>query len=118
MPTSPLARRLLTILETEGRGRFQAIPSPHLAERLGISERQLRGLVGALIGEGVLVGGSIGRPSGLFLCLTEKDLEHGTESLRRHAISILARVSALKKAAEQQFGSKALHLFDLDQEAS
>jgi hypothetical protein len=112
---SPVAARLRLILETEGRGRSQAIPADYLASRVGISERALRDVINELISQGILVGSCQGRRSGVFLIVTRDDLEVGTETLRRHALSVLTRVSALKKAAERQFGPASLHLFNIEE---
>jgi biotin operon repressor len=116
---SPVAARLRLILETEGRGRHHAYPAPKLADRLGVSERQLRGLVNELVESGFLVGSSQ-RPghAGLFTIVDRADLEEGTRTLVAHALSTLARVRAVEKAAQAAFGPEALHLFDIDQEAS
>jgi hypothetical protein len=95
------------------------MPLRRLALRLGTSGRDVQVLVGELIGEGHPIGSSCTPgQAGFFLIETQEDLEEGTRHLRSRALSSLRRVSLLRKAAAARFGPEALHLFELDREAS
>jgi hypothetical protein len=117
--TSATGLELLGILETDGKGRANAVPIPDLANRLGIPRRAVQALAVELIDAGVLVGSfCIPGRNGLFLIEDMADLEAGTRHIIARAVSSLRRVRTLKRAAQERFGPDALTLFDLDREAS
>jgi DNA-binding Lrp family transcriptional regulator len=114
---SPSADRLLSILTNEARGRRRAMAVRALADRLGLSPRDVQDLIAELIQEGTLAGSSCTPgPSGVFLIESEEDLEVGTRHIRSRALSSLKRVSALGKAAAQRFGPEVQTLFDFQED--
>lgn len=111
-----LADRLERLLTEEASGRARAKPSGWFTFRLGVSPRVLQVLVGMLIDRGQLVGSSCdSEHPGYFLILDEDDLIAGTAHIRSRALSSLARVSRLKRAAEAKFGAESARLFDLSE---
>ena len=80
-------------------GRAYAITARDLAERTGLSDRQIRQVVKDLIMKrGLLVASAVDDPAGFYLATTREEILAATKGLRHRGISILARAAKLQRS--------------------
>lgn len=85
------------------RGRANARSVPTLAADTGLSTREVQSIVKHLIlGHGVPVGTSMGKPYGNFIIDDPEDLKQTTDLLRTRAVHQLMRVAALQKMTHRR----------------
>jgi hypothetical protein len=87
------------MLIAERHGRANAISAADLAIRTGRSDRAVRKIVKALIEQhGAPIASSPHPPAGYFIPETLIEISEVTDSLRGRALSILTRMSRLKRS--------------------
>jgi hypothetical protein len=91
---------LLTILEHH-RGKDRAITLPELAERMGVSTRNIQSMKRDLADDGILIGSScIKGSAGYFLPVTAEEVDNTLKNYRNRALSLL-RLIRITKGAEE-----------------
>jgi hypothetical protein len=106
---------LLAILQSQGVGRENPVPTKILAAELRVPRRLVGEIVAEAIEQGHLIGSSCRASApGYFLIEDMDDLEEGTRHIRARALSSLRRISVLKHSAERAFGPDAVPLFALE----
>lgn len=103
-PSAPLGPAMMSdeqmvwFLLRRCRGRDHAIPVPELAAKTGILEVSVRAIVKGLIEEHhKLIGSATSPPAGFFVIETREELRAVCDSLKGRALSILYRMSVLKR---------------------
>jgi biotin operon repressor len=82
------------------KGRALARPISAIAERLGMSEREVKGAVKSLVEDfGLPIGASRQEPYGYFLIVSADDLEFTLRPLANEVISIARRMRKLGGSA-------------------
>lgn len=96
---SPKHRDLLQLLRPH-KGRAQARPISAIAERLGMSERDVKAAVKSLVEDfGLPIGASRQEPHGYFFIVSADDLEFALRPLANEVISIARRMRKLGGSA-------------------
>lgn len=108
-PADPLSQVDPASLDEEGRRVFDVLPVgkanaakvPAMADRLGMSVRQFRGVTARLVKDhGVPIGTSNQKPFGNYLIDSSSDLDSTVKSLTSGAMELLKRAAALRKCTE------------------
>jgi predicted DNA-binding transcriptional regulator YafY len=100
------AERLRQVLK-QHQGKGNAITSRQLAQRLGISTREVREIIAALVEDGALIGASVdGDSGGYYVITTPAELEETRAILRSRAQHIFARDAALRRTWQREHGQE------------
>ncbi len=100
----PLPDQAATVwraLERNARGRENAIPMRDLAERCGLSTRNLQSAIEYLIREAAKpIGSSCGKVNGYYVIENQADLEETYRNRMRRGIANLTAAYALKRSPQ------------------
>jgi DNA-binding transcriptional regulator PaaX len=108
-PTADIDRRVLSLL---GYGAANAQTCKAIGQRLGVSERAVRGACDRLIKEhGVLVGSSTEGHAGVFLIATEAEYQRYRRQLLSRQEELWVRIRAMDRAwAERRTPASLLEM--------
>lgn len=104
----PEVYRVYDYLKTHHLGRENGIRKPELADRLGISERQLRKLTKA-INESTELEKLVSTTHSCYMCLTKEECERAIRNTYRVAIALFKKAKAMEKKVGLN-GQIKLHL--------
>jgi len=116
MSMSPMEEDLWAILRTR-RGRARAVSAAKLAHWTGLTERQVRAVLKAMIETHHLpIASTPQHPAGFFIPTTEAEVEEACRSLRGRALSILRRMACLRRISLPQLWQQLALEFEREED--
>lgn len=103
----------ITGILAQHQGRDQAISMAALAERVGLSTRDVQHYIKHLIEHhGVLIGSATGKPHGYYLITEPSEVHAAIAQLQHRLISLAVRIARLNKTSVEVVFGQARLQFD------